>query len=90
MAGTEKGKHYKVNWWVNPMILSIFLFVRFGVAPVIGWRIDATFAIVWFALFAAVLILVNYFLYSRWKASAKIFVNSNCEICSFQEDPLNF
>jgi len=71
MANNEKGKSYPVNRWVNSIILGIFLFVRFGVDLLLGWQIDATFYIVWITLFVAVSILVNYFLYLRWKKSGK-------------------
>ena len=71
MANNEKGKPYKHYIWVNPVILAIFLGVRFGISPLLGWQIDTAYTIVYFTLFVAVLILVNYFLYLRWKKSAK-------------------
>jgi hypothetical protein len=75
MANTEKGKPYKHNTWVNPVILAIFLSFRFGVSPLLGWQVHTAYTIVWFTLFVAVFILVNYFLYFRpylrWKKSAK-------------------
>jgi hypothetical protein len=75
MANNEQGRPYKYIIWVNLAILAIFLGVRFGVSPLLGWQIDTAYTIVWFTLFVAVFILVNYFLYFRpylrWKKSAK-------------------
>jgi hypothetical protein len=74
MANNKQGKPHKFKKWVNPVILAIFFSVRF-VSQLLGWQIDTTYTIVWFTLFIAVLILINYFLnfrpYLRWKKSAK-------------------
>jgi hypothetical protein len=64
---TNKQEPYKHNIWVNGIIMSVFMGIRFVASPLFGWQIDTTYFIIWFTIFAIVLISANYFLYLRWK-----------------------
>jgi len=73
MANNKHIKPFKYKSWVNPIIMAIFSSIRFLVSPLLSWEISITYTIIWFSLFIAVLILLNYFLYfpsyQRWKKS---------------------
>jgi hypothetical protein len=58
---------YKPILWVNPIIMIIFFIFDDFIRPLLGWQEGITYAVGWFALFVIVTILVNYFLYLRWK-----------------------
>ena len=76
MVDDKEPSIFKRVFVPNGIISTIFLIIHNQIAPLLlGWETNTTFTILGFALFCAVTLLVDYFLYlrpyQRWK-SAKV------------------